>query len=476
MTVLLAFACGDDVPQDPAGSSSSGTGPDTTTAPTPATGSGVTTDESSTGIEPTTTGLDSSTGPATECGNGMVEADEACDDNNVMNDDDCYSDCTIPYEILWTETEDAGDIDFADHALFDAEGNLYVLGSTQVAGQGYDLWLRQYLPDGSEGWTYTYNDDVENQDEIGRHLSWHSSGDLLIVGRTETTATEDDILVMRLGIDDQVPVWMDVYVGPGTGPEPIDQADFGNGIVGAANGDVLVAGTQRVDGQEYDTWLRRYDGDGVELWTQTYNNMMFNGSEFSDSVLEDSTGDIYLVGSTEVSQSTFELWVRKMDSAGVEIWTQQVANMTSTEARIDPMDNLVIVGVERDNPNNANMWIAKYDPDFSVIASTQYDGPSGAFDIARGVAIDADGGIYVGGMVTIIGEQGNLWVGRYPSDLQLRWWSDSYGNEESNLADNANSVAVSDDGSRVAVVGSESVIGQDTNIWVRMYQNNATPM
>ena len=52
--------------------------------------------------------------------------------------------------------------------------------------------------------------------------------------------------------------------GPGTGPEPIDASDFGDGIFGASNGDVLACGFQRVDGQEYDLWLRRYDADGVE--------------------------------------------------------------------------------------------------------------------------------------------------------------------------------------------------------------------
>lgn len=467
---LLAFGCGDDGTQTPEGSSGS-----TGTEPTPMTTTDVTpgsTSEPGSTSDATTTGLDSTTGPVVECGNGVVEDDEECDDENLENDDACYANCTLPYEILWTETHDEGDADFGNHVVFDAEGNIYVVGSVQVPGQGYDLWLRQYMPDGSAGWTYTYN-GADSEDDVGRQIAWHQSGDLLVVGNTEGTATEDDILVMRLDIATQTPVWTDIYAGMGMGPDPIDATDLGNSIFGAANGDVLVGGTERVDGQEYDVWLRRYDADGVEIWTQSFNNTDYNGSDVSDSVLEDSTGDIYLVGATEVAQSVFETWVRKYDSDGVEIWTQQLADVQMFEAQLDSMDNLVMAGYV--STGGGDLWAGKYDPDFGLLGITSYDGPSGLFDTAQGVAIDAAGDIYLAGSITIIGEQSNVWVGRYQSELDMRWWSSSYGNEESTLADEARSVAVSDDGTRVAVVGFESVIGEDTNIWVRMYQNNPLP-
>lgn len=466
------FSCGDDVSQGSEGSSGS-TGSDPTGSTSTMTMPGSTTTDPSSTTDSMTTGVDSSSsGTPVECGNGVVEGDEQCDDRNDVDGDGCYSNCTLPYEVLWTETHDeSGDADFASRAVFDAEGNLYVLGHVEVAGQGFDLWLRQYLPDGSAGWTYTYN-GMANEDEFGRHLVWHNSGDLLLVGSTETD-TEDDILVMRLDISNQTPVWIDIYNGPGTGPEPIDVSDFGDGIFGASNGDVLVGGTQRVDGQEFDVWLRRYDADGNELWTQTYNNDAFNGSDSSDSVLEDSNGDIYLVGATEVAQSVFEAWIRKYDSTGTEIWTQQLPTRSIREAQLDSMDNLVLAGF--DSAAGLDIWVGKYDPDFNELGTTAHDGPSGLADIARGVAIDATGDVYIGGYVTVVGEIENVWVGRYQSDLQMRWWSDSYGNEESTLADEAASVAVSDDGTRVAVAGFESVIGQDANVWVRMYQNNPVP-
>ncbi len=39
---------------------------------------------------------DTSTGPVQECGNGIVEGDEACDDGNDIDNDECSNDCKIP--------------------------------------------------------------------------------------------------------------------------------------------------------------------------------------------------------------------------------------------------------------------------------------------------------------------------------------------------------------------------------------------
>ena len=55
------------------------------------------------------------------------------------------------------------------------------------------------------------------------------------------------------------------------------------------------------------------------------------------------------------------------------------------------------------------------------------------------------------------------------------WWSHSYGNDEAMDNDRAQAVAVSDDETRVAIVGSERVVGGNRNIWVRVLHNNPAP-
>jgi len=251
--------------------------------------------------------------------------------------------------------------------------------------------------------------------------------------------------------------------------------DCAEGVTTDSQGSVIAAGFVTTATAGEDLWLRKYDADGNALWTHEYNDANVNGNDTAQGVVVDANGDIYLAANSEVGPNAFEGLVRKLDADGNELWTQTVPLVFFTHAALDPDGNLVLVGLDDDNPDNGNMWAGKYDPDFAPIATTTFDGPSGAFDQALGVAVDGQGDVYMTGFVTVVGEQSNVWIGRYEDDLGLRLWSDSYGNTDSNLADDGRHVAVNADGSRVAVVGFESVIGDDTNIWVRVYQNNPAP-
>lgn len=466
----LLSGCGDDLPDFPL------TGSDGSTGSTAGTGSssglpGTTTMLPTTTDAPTTS-VDS-TGPSSDCGNGVVEDGEQCDDGNLDNQDGCYTSCVVPYEVLWTVTLDGGDDDTANEVLFDAEGNIYVLGSTEVPGQGFDVWLRQYAPDGREGFTWTH-DGVLHGDDFGSDLAWHPSGDLLISG-SETTENGDDVLVIRLHPDDQSVVWTRYYDGPGLGPEPIDDTDAANDVRADADGNVLVAGTERVNGQEYDAWLRKYDADGTELWTRSYDGPV-SGGDFADAVLVADDGSIYVAGDLEVAPGVGEGWVRKLDADGNEQWMQQLPGVVLNSGALDSQGNLVLVGTDVDNLANVNIWAGKFDPDFAPIGSTVLDGPSGSADVGLNVALDGGNGVYLVGWVTVVGQSSETWAGRYMANLSLRWWSNSYGNEEAKLNEVARGVAVSDDGSRVAVVGFESVLFEGRNIWVRMIQNNPVPL
>jgi cysteine-rich repeat protein len=469
-SMLLVLACGDDgLTQDPSESSSSGEADSTSTGPAV---TSTTVEPTGSTSDATTTGLDSTTAPAVECGNGIVEAGEECDDENVLDDDDCSSVCTIPFEELWTVTYDGGDDDVANHVLFDDEGNVYVLGNSQIPGQGYDVWLRQYTPDGREGWTWTY-DGAFGGDDFGRRIAWFE-GDLVILGTEATETNGDDVLLIRLSPADQSLVWTQQYSGPGSGLEPGGNDDFGAGVAVDADGNLLVAATLSVDGQEVDISLRKLDPEGAEIWTHEYDDPTLHGDDVASAVVVDGT-DAYLIGNSQIATTTDQSWVRKLDTDGNELWTQTIPGVEFTNGALDSAGNLVLAGLEDDNPDNVNLWIGKYDPDFAELGTTAYDGPSGSFDVGLGVAAGASGDVYASGQITVVGQQAEIWAGRYMADLGLRLWSDSYGNAEAQLFDVGRSVAVSADESRVVVVGYESVLGQDANVWVRMYQNNPAP-
>ncbi len=464
---LVLLSCGDDTTGAEATGGSSGTatigsaGVETMTGEATTTGEAITTSGATTAVD--TTAADS-TGPESLCGNGELDPGEECDDANLIEDDQCYSNCLIPYEVLWTSIYDGGAFESARSVRFDAQGNLYVLGISTIGFNMFDLWLRQYLPDGSEGWTWTYSSPVGGIAEWGVELAWHPSGDLIIVGSDLIPGTSFDILVIRLNTSDQSVVWSDAVDGPNTG-----DADIGQAVAVDADGSILVGGKVGVPGVVgLDAgWLRRYDADGNEVWTVIHESEL---RETSRAVVVDDAGYIYHVGVVDYNvPEDYYGWVRKLDAGGNELWVHYLESAAFLDAALDAENNLVLTGFE-----SGDIWMGKFDPDFNELGSTSFDAAM-EIDRGQGVAMGAGGDLYLAGFVTVPGQDRQIWAGRYTPDASLRWWSHSYGNDRANLSDSASAIAVSDDESRVAIVGVERVSEEDSNGWVRVLQNNPVP-
>ncbi|MBZ5711859.1 PQQ-binding-like beta-propeller repeat protein [Nannocystis pusilla] len=100
--------------------------------------------------EPTTTAT-GEPGPAV-CGDGIVAADEACDDGNDEPNDGCDADCNVTGEVVWT-VEGPGEL--LDLAVA-PDGTIIACGVDSTP------FLTAFAPDGSELWTR----DVKSFGEI----------------------------------------------------------------------------------------------------------------------------------------------------------------------------------------------------------------------------------------------------------------------------------------------------------------------
>ena len=108
--------------------------------------------------------------------------------------------------------------------------------------------------------------------------------------------------------------------------------DFGQSVAVDGSGDVYVAGYTSgiLPGQSsaagVDTFLRKYDGSGTELWTRQFGSAQ---DDYGQSVCVDSSGNVYLAGYTNgalpgrTSAGAQDAFLRKYDSGGAELWTRQ---------------------------------------------------------------------------------------------------------------------------------------------------------
>lgn len=198
-------------------------------------------DSSDSSGEPTTDAPEPTTGdepvPAV-CGDGLVGADEPCDDGNDDPHDGCAADCTRTGVLQWQyEPADA----FTPAALaIDATGVLIVVGEDQILAVD---------PDGAELWRRTIADESLTSlalDDAGRI---HVGSELGVVH----------------GLDvDGAPLW---HSGAPSLPDDLVRT----AITGVAHrgGTTYALATRGTEPDEQKTLLRRIDGASGTLLTET---------------------------------------------------------------------------------------------------------------------------------------------------------------------------------------------------------------
>jgi len=451
----------DDDDDDDDGSSDSPTDPDSSS------------DGGSTETGTTDTDADSSTsvaGPV--CGDGVPDEGEECDDGNVDNGDGCSAECTFPFEVLWTATHDgsASNQDFINEVIVAADGNIYVAGSERNTGTGADVWVQQYMADGTEGWTFTF-DGADGLDDSAAALAFDADGNLLVVGSTESAATVDDILVLQIDIATQEVIGDPIVIdGSGSGLGETDDDDFANDVAIDPTGLIVVTGAVRVDAESWNIWVGEIDPAAMPtpvVWEQTFNGPD-SGPDIAQQVHVADDGTVYVLANQELvgNVTSGVVLVYGDDGTPQDADTVELDYIVNDFA-FDGDGNVAIVGSAEPGNSGFDIVTNFYDSAFAVQWTAVHDGPAHTDDAGRAVAFDAAGHVATVGPQAVPDNSADAWIGTYQVADGAPWWGDSH-QSKSELDDTFADVAVTPDGDFV-VVGSESVIGQQRNAFIRVY-------
>lgn len=245
------------------------------------------------------------------CGDGTLDANEACDDGNTDEGDGCSATCEFSacaMQWTWMETIAAGQPGGFGVAV-DGMGKV-VAGGQDEAG---NAWLASWEPDGSLAWEQSYEAGYIAELVLG------DDGDIYVVGVQSNT--DDDIWFARLGGGDGSEVWSQIE------DSTLDD-DVGNGITLAPDGSVVVVGRVRVGDGDDDVWIsKRSADDGTETWTTLWSGMgdgMFSTDRGGPVVATDD-GSIWVGAREHVDFDTQEATLIKLDAAGTEVdsWQPQ---------------------------------------------------------------------------------------------------------------------------------------------------------
>ena len=129
-------------------------------------------------------------------------------------------------------------------------------------------------------------------------------------------------------------------------------------------------------------------------WVQTYDSPD-HSDDYGFGVAVDTTGNIFVTGFEyrgDLGQSS-NVWLRKYDTNGNTLWTETYDNPghSSDVARgvaLDAAGNVYVTGIERrdDLGQNLNIWLGKYDTDGNILWTETYDSPDHGYDSGEDIA------------------------------------------------------------------------------------------
>ena len=464
--LLLALGCPADddgaTGESTGGSSGSSEGPSTTNADSSWSSTTVTTiDETSVG---TVDSSESSTGVPTNCGNAELDDGEECDDGNNDEGDACHADCTNAFEIVWTNLHDgaSSSFDSASDVWIDDAGAVFAAGYETVPSQGNDVWIQQYMPDGTEGTVFSYDDGTD--DDFCNSLAVSPGGDLLCAGAV-TSMTDLDVLALRIQPASSTPDLVERIDGPGMGPGANDDFDVGRGMVGLTDGGFVVVGHVAVDAQGLNMFVARYDADGNQVWQANRDDAMM-GDNVARAVVATDFGEIIVFGNDSVDATSAAGVAAIYDADGNLVDDSQTFDFVVRDVAVDGDGNYLVAGQGDLGNTLDDAVVRKYDASFAEIWTATFDG-SMDIDLASGVHVAADGTVYAAGTTYRAGEQGNGFVAAWDVDGNPLW-SDEYNTMDVDLEDGFSGVFADANGD-VVVVGFATILGHQTDAVVRKY-------
>jgi Beta-propeller repeat len=266
-----------------------------------------------------------------------------------------------------------------------------------------------------EAWVARYNGPANGLDDA-KAIAADGSANIYVTGFSLGAGTFNDYATIKYDSAGQEQ-WVARYNGPGNGE------DESVAIASDGSGNVYVTGQSLGSGTGFDYATIKYDSAGQQQWVARYNGPG-NGEDDAVGIATDGSGNVYVTGQSMGSGTGFDYATIKYDSAGQEQWAARYSLPGSDIARaiaVDSSGNVYVTGRSTGLGTFADYATIKYDSAGQLQWFARYNGPGNGSDEPYAIAIDSSGNVYVTGASLGAGPGRDYATVKYDSAGQEQW-------------------------------------------------------
>jgi hypothetical protein len=349
------------------------------------------------------------------------------------------------YQAVWEKTYGGDDGDIANGIVALENGEYALVGTCKSFGaQGEDICVVRMNGKGDVLWHILLGGKKQ---DVGKSITRAADGSLIILGTSKSLAKhyDRDIYVAKVSLEGKL-VWEKSFGGK--------RDEFAGGIAITDDGGFLVVGDSNSFGNGYkDVYIVKLDQNGKEITSYVI------GGEKEDSaqaLTRTSDGAMMLVGYRELDRSgNTDFFVMKLDQNGKKIWAktygeEQADRLNGVTATAD--GGIVATGLTRSYKSaQTDMSVMKLDNEGNIVWHKIYGFKY--YEYGNAVAGTGDGSVMVAGGTSTLGKGDHSAYMIVLDKSGKLIWSHVYGNRNK---DRMHAIARMDDGSMIAVGGSDS--------------------
>ncbi len=278
--------------------------------------------------------------------------------------------------------------DRARAMAMDKSGNVYVTGESAGTRVDVDFATIKYSPAGKRLWVQRY-DGLQSRDDNARAIAVDGSGNVFVTGIANRT-DGDSIMTIKYNTNGK-PLWS----------QRVDDQVSAIHQVGAiavdGSGNAYVAGGTWNPGSatNCDGITIKYNPNGKRLWAKKFNGSA-NGWDSLNAISVDDSGNILVTGKSWTSGAGFDYVTVKYTTAGRQLWAKKYSGPGNGDdiARaiaVDKSGDVFITGESKGTDSDYDYATLKYSATGKEIWVRRYNGPANGGDWATALAVDGSG-------------------------------------------------------------------------------------